>query len=98
MNVLDQLYQVGTVRRQIDELKALVIQADAERASRVLLDLCAAYPVLAGILTLVRQGSIDQAVGNVGMFDADLANTLRAHRSTLLQISQELKKAEDQTL
>jgi hypothetical protein len=74
----------------IDEFKQLIIAADAKRASALLLELCVDYPLLAGIVTLLRQGSINEALLNVGLFDHDLASELRNHMTVLAQVGTEL--------
>lgn len=80
------------INKQITELRNLIHEADARRASQLLIDLCDEYPLLAGILTLVRQGSMDQAINNVALFNAELALELRGHIDVLHQIRAELNK------
>lgn len=78
------------VTASIEQFKQLVIDAEAVRASQLLIDLCVEFPLLAGIVTLLKQGSIDEALNNVGMFNYDLANELRTHMQVLAEISIEL--------
>lgn len=81
------------ITNSINDFKQLVIAADAQRASGLLIELCEEFPVLAGTVTLLQQGSIDQALNNVGLFNRELAAELRLHMNVLHQISRELQTA-----
>lgn len=88
------MFAILNISARIDELKALVHQANAVKASQLLIDLCDEFPMLAGILTLIRQGSLDDALTNVAMFDPALAKELRGHWTTLVTIQHELNRRE----
>jgi hypothetical protein len=75
---------------KIDELRMLIHRADADRASRLLLELCEQFPLLAGVVALLRQGSIDQAVDAIAMFDSDLGDELREQTDVLREIHKRL--------
>ncbi len=88
-DVNEALSLVNLLAMYRSRLGEALARSSIEESRAIVKDLCSENPLVAGFVNLAMTMDVDSAINAVGMYDAQLAETLRANRLQFAELQKQ---------